>query len=936
MLGSMELRCLSDLWIDDPSKANTACRYCGCNVQFIRKHPDGGYLVFFKDPVSALPLGNSHGKLRWVHAKKLAFLGAGSIGSTEIILRSQREGLSSSPRIGKGVSGNGGMLSFGYDLNVDTSYHRDLKEDKLGTTITGVIDCRGTSDMEEGFVIQDGAFTLMSPMFRIMKPLLSRTAPIRGSLATKVKRLFRLFNPLSNARKNSQVYLTLSHDNACGSITLEKDLPFLDMRGVERKSNLERIKSVLVKMTDAFDGSYLQWKNKVTAHPLGGLGFATDGTGRTGSVAHTGELFTGIGSEVHSGLSVVDGSVICRSLGANPFAAITAIAERTVDVIAQKNDLNLDFTDTREFRPEKARPLLHFSERMTGNIRINDQSSPLTLYADVKFSDRTGENGFRGRLSGTLDCPHVSSEQLMVEEGGLILFQQDPTESCQRVMRYTFIAVTTNGDKYFITGRKLINSSVTFSPSRLWRATTTLFIDVKNADGSRLGSGELSISLLDFLDQLRTFNTSGSSHNARRRLFVDFIRSFTYNLMSMFFSPCALLQYPGDAAATSLKISEAEQKAPPTTRLQLTASDGINSTLRMWDPVKDAADERPRAPDVLFIPGASVSHLIFASPYIRQNAIEHFTSKGYRTWCLTTRFGKQSSKDNSTNAWTSYDARLDIAAALKEIKRYHADHSSKPQQPPYIIAHCVGSLALASALLTGTVPKESISGITASQIFLHTVLQPLNELKAALSLTRLYRLLAGDWFALDITRAQSSNSLIQSALDTLLRFYPVTSAREICNSNVCHRCLLPFGRLWNHENLNATTHENLHRIFGGVSIRCVEHLARSGRQQAVLDGDSRSLLTEGNLQRLSGISILLISGADNNVYSADSTLKTLRVLRERGGCVQRKVFADVGHLCGWMGESGAEPGGVYETVEGEVRRVMDSRCKVVRSQKAVK
>lgn len=891
--------------------------------------------MFFRDPVSALPLGNSNGKLRWVHAKKLAFLGAGSIGSTEIILRSQHEGLSTSPRIGKGVSGNGGMLSFGYDLNMDTSYHRDPAEEKLGTTITGVIDCRGGNDMEEGFVIQDGAFTLMSPMFRIMKPLLSRRPPSRGSLATKATRLVRLLNPFSNALSNSQVYLTLSHDNACGSITLENDLPVLDMRGVERDSSLERIRNVLVKMTDAFDGSHLQWKNKVTAHPLGGLGFAADGTGRTGSVSHTGELLSGTGSEVYSGLCVVDGSVISRSLGANPFATITAIAERSVDIIAQNNGLNLNFAGTMAFNAQKTPPLLHFSERMDGNIRVNDQSSPMTLYADVQFSERTGENEFCGRLSGTLDCPYLSSDQLMIKEGRLILFQQDPLESCQRVMEYKFTAVTSEGKRYFMTGRKLINSSVTFSPSWLWRATTTLFIEVKKAGDSLMGSGELNISLLDFLDQLRTLETSGSRQIARRRLFVDFVGSFTYNLMTMFFSLFAPLQYPGGTAMTILKNQEPEQKAPPTTKLQLTASDGINSTLRMWDPVNESAADGPTAPDVLFIPGASVSHLIFASPYIRQNAIEHFTRKGYRAWCLTTRFGKQNSTDNTTNAWTSYDARLDIAAALEEIRHHHAQRSCKQHRPPYIIAHCVGSLALASALLDGTVPKDSIAGITASQIFLHPVLEPLNELKATLSLTKLYQILAGEWFALNITRPQSSKSLIQATLDTLLRFYPVTSTREICNSNVCHRCLLPFGRLWNHSNLNAATHENLHRIFGGVNIRCVEHLARSGRQQAVLDGDSRSLLTDGNLQRLSGIPVLLISGADNNVYSADSTLKTLRVLRERSACVRRKVFADVGHLCGWMGERGAEPGGVYETVGAEVRRLMGSRGNVVGSQQAV-
>ncbi|KAM0716381.1 hypothetical protein Q7P37_007826 [Cladosporium fusiforme] len=935
-LSANKLRGRDSLGLDDGSKNTVLATYladawnhgaelyCGCNVRFIRPHPAGGYLVFFWDTTSTLALGRLERNLRWVHAKKLAFLAAGSIGSTEIVLRSQHEGLSTSSRVGKGLSGNGGILSFGYDLDVDNIGHSSTTKSEPGTTITGMVDCRGNSDMEQDFVLQDGSFNMMSVLFRVTKPFVHKIPPRRSWFGLGVKRLFRLFNPLTEALQDSQVYLTLGHDNACGSLILENDLPVLDMRGVERESSAQRIKNILIRMTHALDGSYLQSTTKVTAHPLGGLEFAGDGTGRTGSVSHTGELFLGSGAQVHHGLHVVDGSVISRSLGANPLATITAIAERSVDVVMRQRSLSLDLTSTPILHPQKASCILNFSERMIGKIMIDDRSVPVTLYAEVQIPRRTGKGIFCGRLSGTLDCPRLSSEQMVIEKGVLTLFEQDLSEACQRVMRYRFTAVTSSGTTFLVTGKKLINPSVTCSPFRLWQATTTLLLEVKVKDGPVLGSGQLKLSLRDFVDQLRTLRISGSSLQDRRGLFVDFFWFFTCQLMRRFLSPVAPAEYPGEAPVTSHSDPKDGQKTSPKTEVKLTASDGVHSTLRMWDPKMSQEEERHPAIDVLFIPGASVSHWIFASPYIKQNAIEHFTNKGYRCWCLTTRFGKQSADDDgTTNASTSYDARLDIAAALKEINRHHAERSSH-HHAPYVVAHCVGSLSLSSALLDGTIQRTSISGITASQIFLHPVLQPLNGLKARSSLTKLYHLLAGGWFPLDITRAQSSNSIVQSTLDTLLRFYPVTSAREICNSTVCNRCLLPFGRLWNHQNLNKATHDNLHRIFGGVSIRCVEHLAKSGKQQAVLDGDSRSMLTENNLQRLAGIPVLLVSGAENNVYSSRSTLKTLPVLGARGESVRRKVFPDVGHLCGWMGERGAAPGGMYETVEAEVRMVMGS------------
>jgi hypothetical protein len=40
---------------------------------------------------------------------------AGSLGTTEILLRSKEIGLGVSDKIGTGISGNGDLLAFGYD-----------------------------------------------------------------------------------------------------------------------------------------------------------------------------------------------------------------------------------------------------------------------------------------------------------------------------------------------------------------------------------------------------------------------------------------------------------------------------------------------------------------------------------------------------------------------------------------------------------------------------------------------------------------------------------------------------------------------------------------------------------------------------------------------------------------------------------------------------
>jgi hypothetical protein len=68
-----------------------------------------------------------------------------------------------------------------------------------------------------------------------------------------------------------------------------------------------------------------------------------DGTGAFGVTTQFGELFTGSGSEIHEGLVVTDGAIIPTALGVNPFATITALAERSVEAVAGKRGIRIDY-----------------------------------------------------------------------------------------------------------------------------------------------------------------------------------------------------------------------------------------------------------------------------------------------------------------------------------------------------------------------------------------------------------------------------------------------------------------------------------------------------------------------------------------------------------------------------------------------------------------
>lgn len=73
---------------------------------------------------------------------------------------------------------------------------------------------------------------------------------------------------------------------------------------------------------------------------------SADGTGSNGVTNHIGEIFTGNGSETYEDLIVCDGSVVPAAVGVNPFATITALAERSVEHVAQKHGITIDY-DTK-------------------------------------------------------------------------------------------------------------------------------------------------------------------------------------------------------------------------------------------------------------------------------------------------------------------------------------------------------------------------------------------------------------------------------------------------------------------------------------------------------------------------------------------------------------------------------------------------------------
>jgi cholesterol oxidase len=337
-------------------------------VRRVARRDGGGYTVHFRVVDDE---ARARGSREASVSADLVVLAAGTLGSTEILLRSQRAGLPTSAQIGRGFTGNGDVLGFGYNCDDPINgvgYGRhDVKLDDqgnaidgVGPCITSVIDLRNTADVNDGMIIEDGslpgAFACLLPAPLAVADDAIGVPPER-SVMTRIRKQLRalvsVVAPRSGAMHRTQTYLVMSHEQSPGAIELDPvhDRVRVVWKGVGDQPVFERVDQRLTETAHALGGSFTRnpmWTKAfhhrlITVHPLGGCAMADSAD--DGVVNHKGQVFSAAtGGEVHDGLYVADGSVIPRSLGCNPLLTISAIAERACALIAADRGWTIDYS----------------------------------------------------------------------------------------------------------------------------------------------------------------------------------------------------------------------------------------------------------------------------------------------------------------------------------------------------------------------------------------------------------------------------------------------------------------------------------------------------------------------------------------------------------------------------------------------------------------
>ncbi|XP_072036834.1 cholesterol oxidase-like [Amphiura filiformis] len=293
---------------------------------------------------------------------KVVILGGGSIGTTNILLQSQTNGIELSSNVGKRFSTNGDTIGFSY--NGETKIRPAGQELSTirkkgkgpGPCITSVIDLRGLpgKELHESYVIQDG--TPPSSVDGPYKFLLRWVDS--GTDTTPGEDEWREFGRHLSGKgwKNSLAFLSMSHEDATGELRLDEKngRVWVHYPNVGEGENFKKVKDGMTNATRALKGSFVAnpfWggfaakfrdtKGIITVHPLGGCVMAENGS--NGVVNHAGQVYKGDTDELHPGLYVVDGAVMPRCLGVNPSMTISVVAERCMRLMALQHGWNIDY-----------------------------------------------------------------------------------------------------------------------------------------------------------------------------------------------------------------------------------------------------------------------------------------------------------------------------------------------------------------------------------------------------------------------------------------------------------------------------------------------------------------------------------------------------------------------------------------------------------------
>jgi alpha-beta hydrolase superfamily lysophospholipase len=322
------------------------------------------------------------------------------------------------------------------------------------------------------------------------------------------------------------------------------------------------------------------------------------------------------------------------------------------------------------------------------------------------------------------------------------------------------------------------------------------------------------------------------------------------------------------------------------------AGDGVRLGLTRVD-----SGETDR-PAVLLLHGHTASADMFLLPETR-NLVDVLLDDGYEPWLLDWR-GSCRLPYNETGQKYTYDdvALYDIPEAVAHIRGRIGD------RPLFVVAHCIGSLALSLSMTAGLVP--GLAGVVSQGVFLTPKLAGRTSLRMSV---------AGELLKTRIDHIPVDFRKV-GLWSKYTPLFALASRKAGCPDPTCqilHNSAWGTGAsLFVHEHLSGTTHNRLAELLGPAPLWILPHLRRIELARSVVrwhDTDHRyRALPPNALDAAARIDapVLLLAGSENGLW-LDSQKLCHEVLAHRQPQldVAYTEIPGYGHLDTFLGRGAA-------------------------------
>eukprot|EP01130_Rhizamoeba_saxonica_P009857 TRINITY_DN4023_c0_g1_i1.p1 TRINITY_DN4023_c0_g1~~TRINITY_DN4023_c0_g1_i1.p1 ORF type:complete len:1732 (-),score=349.59 TRINITY_DN4023_c0_g1_i1:62-5257(-) len=838
---------------------NGASIFTLINVDYISKEDDMWIVHYTRR-------GKNSNKKVTIRAK-FVFLGAGSVGSTEILMRSrEKSGLSFSKNLGKNVSGNGDFIGFAYNTDQKTNMvglgNKSNSKEPVGPTITQIIDHRSVDESEilpkKGFIIEDGI---------IPGALKYAVGASIGSWNivenTSLKNLASI--PSQKSVKKTVPMLVMSHDESNGKYSLKKDsLRLLWNSSDTEIHNYERINNSLEDATEILGGEYVQnptfsdllGKDLVTVHPLGGCNMGIKSSSSV--VNHKCQVFDADTFEdIHEGLYVIDGAVIPGSVGVNPLLTITANAERVMKYFADDQRLVISERNRARFTPSSRTLKFGISVEYHGNIELE---VPMDVYDDslnvhISLEITGGVNNFIedkhvSKVNGTVVLPFLSEDPVSVAGKYTI----ERTSSYEN--RIINLELGTHMDNDIYTIDLQMEKDDPNLENLLERVSSFNIVICRNENIIANGMVRMDhVQLANSIRNLRIHNTA-----SRKERLDNILTLGKYFFQDLFEILSLYTKKNFDFSESSLVRKRRNLRIPSPEIHYMYSVDKEIIRIMHYE-----GDIGP----IVLIHDMGVSSTVFRLDTVHTCLVEYLVSKGYDVWLIDCRY----SIDISNAQQYSIDniAEHDIPKAINFILFMSRKKSVQ------IMSHGIGSSIVYTSIICGYLSKEKVSNFINLNGSVYLMKDRAKKYVFGLQSSSLLK-------KLDIKSVYEYSTLFEDPIledlyDRFLNSSISSQAEELADETSMKKIIFLYGPQYLPENVDYLTKSCFHELFGMVEPKLIEHTTRIIKSESLTDFNGKSIVNKRKFASKVKFPISFIHSLQNDVYNFNGTKKSYNFVK---------------------------------------------------------